>query len=356
MNPFKYLLRLIFSKKINTGALPENRPEEDILKDWLHEELADGTTPILYVTKEEADKQKKYVVYNQKKTSSCVGHATATEITVLMLNKFGKIFKGLALFIYRLRSNFSGEGMIGNNANEIAIKYGVPSYDIYPYTDTEGQANAMALTPEMYSDGLKQKPIGYFKFKNNSWDDIASVVSNGTGVKMFINASIREWSKEFVSIMDPNGPFEVSHAIIILPKTVFKHTNGEEYVLIQDSAWFGGLFYRYVPKSFFDAGRLYYSSYFTNLEYRQGQGAKPYHNFTVDLKYGDVGPEVKALQDILIYEGLLPVGYNTGNFYGLTLKGVKNYQLKYKTEILTPIGLTLPTGYVGKMTRAKLNQ
>jgi hypothetical protein len=210
-------------------------------------------------------------------------------------------------------------------------------------------ANKIVLTDEMYKDALKHRPLGYFKFGKLTWENIASVVSQGTAVKIFINATHREWGREFVQVLD-KGPFPICHAITILDDTVFHHTDGEDYVLIQDSAWFGGIYYRYVPKSFFDAGRLSYSSYFTDLIYIEGQGEMPKYKFSHAIKYGDKGEDVKALQEILIYEGCLAVGYNTGNFYGYTLKGVKKLQEKYASEILEPLGLSKGTGIVGLST------
>jgi len=68
--------------------------------------------------------------------------------------------------------------------------------------------------------------------------------------------------------------------------------------------------------------------------------------------------DVKCLQEFLKNQGanIYPEGLVTGNFGNLTKFAVIRFQEKYKSEILTPIGLTSGTGYVGEKTRAKINQ
>jgi hypothetical protein len=46
----------------------------------------------------------------------------------------------------------------------------------------------------------------------------------------------------------------------------------------------------------------------------------------------------------------------TGYFGSLTKQAVMRFQLKYKKDILEPVGLSKPTGYVGQSTLKKLNQ
>ena len=78
-----------------------------------------------------------------------------------------------------------------------------------------------------------------------------------------------------------------------------------------------------------------------------------------DLFYGlKNNNNVRCLQGILISqgEGIYPEGLITGNFLSFTKSAVIRFQERYAAEILTPLGLTQGTGYVGYSTRAKLNQ
>ena len=79
------------------------------------------------------------------------------------------------------------------------------------------------------------------------------------------------------------------------------------------------------------------------------------HDFYQDLAEGDKGNEVKALQIALQKDGVYkkPI---TGYFGPLTLTAVMNFQVKYPEDVLAPWGLIKGTGYVGRTTRAKLNE
>lgn len=79
---------------------------------------------------------------------------------------------------------------------------------------------------------------------------------------------------------------------------------------------------------------------------------------TQNLYIGVRGGEVECLQKFLISQGIeiYPEAYVTGYFGTLTKKAVIRFQNKYASEILHPLGITLATGYVGELTRAKINQ
>lgn len=68
--------------------------------------------------------------------------------------------------------------------------------------------------------------------------------------------------------------------------------------------------------------------------------------------------DVRCLQEFLKNQGLniYPEGLVTGNFGSLTKQAVIRFQEKYALEILSPVGLSKGSGYVGEKTRIKINQ
>lgn len=81
-------------------------------------------------------------------------------------------------------------------------------------------------------------------------------------------------------------------------------------------------------------------------------------SFSEDLFYGlRDNAKVRCLQEFLKSQGqeIYPEGFVTGNFLSLTQVAVIRFQEKYADEILLPLGLEKGTGYVGSLTRTKIN-
>ena len=86
--------------------------------------------------------------------------------------------------------------------------------------------------------------------------------------------------------------------------------------------------------------------------------------FLSTLKAGDSGPAVLSLQKLLNSDsdtrvagsGVGSPGQETNYFGSLTKNAVVRFQEKYRNEVLTPVGLSSGTGFVGLMTIKKLNE
>jgi len=95
----------------------------------------------------------------------------------------------------------------------------------------------------------------------------------------------------------------------------------------------------------------------------EGESAVWCHDFNTNLRYGDSGDEIDALWTALTKSGFSEsLSYDhegmgqPSRFGEYTAAAVVAFQEKYKSEILTPYYLKNGTGFVGKTTRAKLNE
>jgi len=97
------------------------------------------------------------------------------------------------------------------------------------------------------------------------------------------------------------------------------------------------------------------------LSQAQGQATVWCHDFNTNLKVGDAGSEIGNLITVLKKDGFEIDNLGQGDLASATLdesiaSAISGFQQKYADEILKPVGLRYGTGYVGKLTRAKLNQ
>ncbi len=75
-----------------------------------------------------------------------------------------------------------------------------------------------------------------------------------------------------------------------------------------------------------------------------------------NLAVGTTGDDVKAMQELLLKEGVYPEGLITGFFGNLTKQAVVRFQEKYAADILSPVGLAKGSGFIGPSTRKKINE
>jgi len=352
MNIFNFFKK----QKFGTGAIDDLRTQEEKLKDYRFEELV--SAPIVEWKEKPPENWRKFPIRNQSRSGSCVAFSKAKELGIHNFLEEGEFINLSARDIYTRRSNKPNAGMWGQDANQIAIKYGA-TIDILMPSDNLGEV--------LMNNDLDRKPskeiIGMV-FRPKSWialpfdiDAIASVLSKGIPVNLFFKFDVSEWDKE-VPTINLNSQLSAHHSVVATDYFLYQ---GKKSLLIEDS-WSinsGIEGRRIITENWIS--RLTWASYFTDLSnldlLKKDDIIKPKYRFEKNLGVGMKNNDVIALQDILKFEGLFPrTQISTGVFGGLTLRAVKDFQLKYAKEILEPLGLIQPTGYVGELTRKKLNE
>lgn len=354
MTLLNWFLSFFKSNPYRTGLLKDLRTPLEIAQDYMHEERSTITTadPLSNAKLDISP----YPYVNQYGTSSCVPHAVGLGLAIERKNQTGNYSAIAPMFPYRLRSNFSGEGSIPANIYAIYKNTGAPLADTLPTPQTEQQANLVILTPQMYNEAAIFKGNLYFKLGTpNDIAAIAQVAQEGHAVALCLFATYDEYAKQFPTVDNPSlkqGNAEVQHEVCVLPYSGFMW-NGKRYVAIQDSAFFGGWKLRYLSEDFIKT-RVTEARYWTSVQVLS-TGEPPKYVFTQPLSVGSKGADVKALQQLLISEGLLPSDCCTGVFAGLTLAGVRAFQERYASEVLLPAGLLAPSGYFGNYSIKKAN-
>lgn len=356
------------------GVLPDNRNPQEKEFDVTHEEIFTSSVSSTATYLGSKSQASKYVgvfpIDNQNGTSSCVAHGKVLALSIFTY--LSGITKGVfvqlsSMFVYRNRINYPGEGMIPSSADTQIEQEGAPQYADLPTPETEAAANALTVDAATTQAAKMFAGIRWVQLIDpTDVETIAFIVNNQSlPLNILIYATVAEWSAEVVEVLTPGlvqGSPEaaVSHCVTVLPNSAYlEPSNGKYYVIIQDSALFGGHAFRSVSEDFIKA-RTYEAAYPISVD-NEPILVKPKINLTADLTIGSTGPEVVALQQALQYLGYLPNVVNgqafapTGTYAGMTKAAVLQLQEEYAAEILTPSGLTAGTGYCGSSTRAFLN-
>lgn len=344
---------------ILTGALLDQRLEEDKAKDWLHEELSSGDEA--YQWEETPIRDRYYFPYDQSISLSCVAGGIA--ITEEHFNKGAMIPSRKDVYIRR--ANRPGGGMMMHDAFSIAIK-GIASENLVKSQGlSETPMNAQyEITNEIARERSSHAFEAWVSVKNfKDIDSIAKIVKHTPVVSFWFfdaaNDHYEWWTNQprvVTQNLDLYGANTIRHQVCIVDAVL---VDGKKFLVIQDTADLGsGLGadknLRLISQEMLSA-RCYSAGY--GIDKPEAiVPPKPRFRFTRALQVGMSGDDVRALQEILKYEGCITLNASTRYFGGITLAGVKKLQEKHKAEILTPAGLKRPTGYVGSNTLKYLNK
>jgi len=165
-------------------------------------------------------------------------------------------------------------------------------------------------------------------------------VASGKAVPIFIYATEKEWSQEYVEVGTESVTLqdaEVRHCVCIIPQGDFTK-DGKKWLTVQDSAKFGGRGMRYVEYDTFFLNRCYFASkvYATDtlpVPVTEIIMAKP----TTPCALGDRNIAVLYLQQFLVNEGKLAPEYATRYYGAITAKAVLWWQLEHWNEFDVPV-------------------
>jgi len=338
------------------GALDDTRPEEEKAKDFRMEELV--CAPVVEWKEKTQDEWKKYPIFGQDGSSSCVAQGTCKSLGANNEREEGLFVTLSRRDFYTRRGNFPGLGMIGADAANIAVNFGATLDALMP-SEGLGEA-AMNVTKDRKPSFEK---IGQI-YRAKNWvaiplfdiEAVASVIASGKVPIMFFKFTVAEWDQPVPQIL---GTYVNSHHCIAgVDFTLYK---GKKAIIIDDS-WGknrGLNGQRILTEDWFkkENNRNTWANYFEDLQLiasnelkQPADAAKCY--LPTDLSVGVRSDAVAQMQRCLGYLKdaagyLFPLTQApTGYFGGITRDAVKRFEAKGELPI---------TGKMAGATRALFN-
>lgn len=352
------------------GANEDTRSDTEKQSDQHFGEIVAGAS-VASVTwlKKVADSWRKFPVFNQDGSSSCVANTLAKILGILRWLQDGVFVHFSPAHVYRRRVNFPGEGMIGDDAFKIGNE-GVTLDAIAPSDNlSEAQMNAVKV-PEYgieVSELFKLADAKPILLPIGDIETAASVIQKtGKPLMLWFFFTYREWAiangvagdwnrpKVLDSIQDRNGSGVIRHSITGVDFTLTE--DGKKAIVCEDSAPFGGFVRRVIDEDFFLA-RNFYAAYPMALKTVQVVSptdakvdpTRPRYTFTKPLSFIPWNPATNApadptlhaaqkqdvieLQTILKYEGHFPQNIECTGYYGaITCKAVQAGQMAHNVD------------------------
>lgn len=339
------------------GALLDTRSAEAKIKDYKFKEIVASAAPVNWIEKPEVT-WRIFPDQNQNGSGSCVAQTLKKLLGISLWLRDGIFIKFSATHIYNRRTNRPNPGMIGVEAFEIVRLGGATLEDFVKSEQlTDAQMDAAPIQKHEEDIGMILRLGNHLDLPIKDIETVASVIQQtGKGVMVWFYFLGDEWSPKVPLIINPTLQLEDSTALRhSATATDFFLWNGKKCLLIEDSAHFGGITRRIITEDFYKK-RNWFAHYGMNFKFEDQSPTPtpmPNHTFTVPLLFGQTNNDIKALQDILRYEGLFPANTQSSGYYGaITCTAVLKFRTKYGISSTSdPLGRS-----VGPLTIAKLNQ
>ena len=370
---------------INLGALTDPRGSEDKEKDYHEAEVvAAAAKPVDWREKKQPEGYqhdldnrtwRRFLRRNQDGSATCVAQTGAKLLGVEEYIENGKYLDFSARDIYEHRINKTwngGEGMVGTDAGDIMTKHGATLETLVPSQDmSEAQINATFRRSKTDVELAQIFRAGGYLQPSFDIEAIASVIERTQkAVMVWFRFAGKEWNE--VPQVISGASAVLHHSVAAVDFTLWQGKRA----LVIDESWqpnAGMNGQRVITEDFFNARntfRMYLVSR-DNFAKVEGTTQRPMYRFSQPLEFIPWDEEtdkpangvldvrqkadVIALQHILKFEGLFPVGTDSTGYYGaITAKAVDAFQRKYSIDF--PAALDELKGKrVGNKTIAKLN-
>lgn len=276
----KYILRSTNQSR-PTGALVDERPDAEKANDPTFAEVVGSAAPVAWQEKW-PDAIRRFPDQDQKQSFTCGANALSKSEAVHFAQKYGYLPFSRP-DIYQRRSNMPAAGMAMWDMFDIASKGLVPtSFTAEKPERLFQDSDYEALPIDRWAKGLEP-----FKVRGNvklpaDVEAIASVIQQtGKAPVALTYFTAGEWSKEIPYIVESGmrvgDPSALRHFVAITDFTLY---NGRKYLVVEDSAWFGG-YRRRLASEEWVRERFYEVRYGMNFAFEQGTSRPSYDGLTV---------------------------------------------------------------------------
>jgi hypothetical protein len=347
-----------------SGALIDTRPESERIKDYKFNEVVASANPVTWVEKTQAQ-WRHFPIFNQDGSGSCVAQTMAKLMGVLYWLKNNVYVHFSATHIYQRRVNRPQGGMGGVDVFDVARK-GVTLEELVPSQGMDDSQMDGVNIPQYKQDvGAIFKIGNYLIVQEGDIETVASIIeTTKKAVMVWFYFKSEEWTPNPKVIYPDLDRYAQSTARHSVAAVDYALVGGKKSLIIDDS-WgtsYGLAGERVIDEDFYRA-RNFFAAYPMSFQFEdQSQPqptpviTKPKYTFTVPLVFDSTSADVKALQDILRYEGFFPVNADSTGYYGsVTAKGVLSWQKKYSIASTAELE-SLAGRRVGVKTVKKLNE
>lgn len=335
--------------------------EEEELGMYRFEELVSAPSPVV-LGPTDPSKWKRWKLRDQASSSSCVYQARAKAGGILREMKTGS-FVEYSAADYNKRTNPGP----GSNIVE-SFKYwkdlGMGLEALEPSQKlSESELAKIKQDPFDKEVAALSKIENWVNLPNGNFDVmISTLAATGKPIPFGFYATREEW-RQTNGIMDIKQEIPLSqayarHAVCATPN--YGIWQGKEGFTFEDSSVPGinGTGVIFMTREFYEKRNYLVALYPTAFKLQDqtsNPSLKPKILLTRSLGLGDEGTDVRALQEVLKYEGFFPSNHPGSNiFWTITQDAVKKYQAKYD---IVSSGTPETTGFgrVGPKTMAHIN-